>query len=247
MTSKIENTGTGHGWGHCSGLRMLLWFVSLVVWTTALHGAEAWQDALAKMPLGVQARELNRSNCVEIMLSAFQSNALVKALVFMPGATDEFYMFRRARAVLTNSPCSLLEAVIALTNQTFIQATFRTPFLLLHTTEDPLEPVNTVLDRRTEAKLKEGMCLAHLCCNDRDWDFLQPILKHSLRIKLRPWRYSNHSWHFYRHSFAVWNVDGLEALEIVALAGKSRFTLRRGEAIFEEDQRVQSAPTFDAH
>ncbi len=208
--------------------------------------AETWQEALAKMPLQDPARELNRTNCVQMMLNAFQSNALVKALVFMPGATDEFYLFRRARAVLTNSEPSLLDAIAALTNQTFIQATFSPPFLLLHTTEDPLQPANTVRDQRTTEKLQAAR-IAHLSCNDRDWDFLQPVLKHSLKIAMRPWRYSTDSWHFYRHSFAAWDVNGLEALQIAAFAGKSKFTIKRREAVFEVDPRVRAAPKFDAH
>ena len=94
---------------------------------SALSAAETWQDALARMPLGHKVTELNRTNCADVFLGAFQSNNVVKALVFMPGATDEFYFFRRARADLTNSPASLLDAVSALTNQTQIRATFRPP------------------------------------------------------------------------------------------------------------------------
>jgi len=209
-------------------------------------GAEAWQEALVQMPLRSQAPELNRTNCVEIMLEAFRSNQVVRALVFMPGATDEFYLFRRAKAGLTNSNPTLLDAVGALTNQTFIQATFIAPFLLLHTTEDPLEPINLIQDQRTAERLKRNARLAHLICNDRDWDFLQPILKKSLKISLRPWRYSSNSWHFYRHSFAAWNIDGLQALEISAFAGKSKFTLRHREAAFEVDPRVLAPPKFNA-
>jgi hypothetical protein len=212
-----------------------------------IHAAQTWEDSLARMPLNTQSGELNRTNCVQIMLDAFGSNEVVKALIFMPGATDEFYLFRRATAVLSNSSPSLLDAVSALTNQTFIQATFRSPFLLLHTTEDPIEPDNTVEDRRTADRLKQNARIAHMSCNDRDWDFLQPVLKRSLKISLRPWHYSPDSWHFYRHSFAAWNVDGLQALEIAALAGKSKFTLRRKEGIFKVDPRVRAAPKFDAH
>jgi hypothetical protein len=212
-----------------------------------VHAARTWEDGLAAMPLNTPQRELNRTNCVRIMLGAFRSNEVVKAIIFMPGATDEFYLFRRAKAVLTNSSPTLLDAVSALTNQTFIQATFRPPLLLLHTTEDPLEQDNTVADQFTADRLKRNGRIAHLSCNDRDWDFLQPIFKHSLKIALRPWRYSDKSWHFYRHSFAAWNVDGLEALEIAAFAGKSKFTLRRKEAVFEPDPRARAAPTFDAH
>jgi hypothetical protein len=213
----------------------------------ALHAAENWQSALVKMPLRTQLRELNRTNCVETMLAAFQSNDFVKALVFMPGATDEFYLFQRARAILTNSNPTLLDAVAALTNQTSIQATFRSPFLLLHTDKDPSEPGNKVLDQQTAQRLLRKTRLRYLSCKDQDWDFLQPILKRVLKIALRPWRYSPDSWHFYRHSLAAWNVNGLEALELASLAGKSKFTLLRNEARFEVDPRVESVPKFDAH
>lgn len=213
-----------------------------------LHGAlPGWQEALARMPVTAATRELNRTNCVKVMLDAFQSNDLVKALVFMPGATDEFYLFRRAKAVVTNSSPTLLNLVGALTNQTFIRADFQGPFLILHTDEDPMASENSVEDPTTAERLIHHVCVPHLNCNDRDWDALQPVLKRSLKIALRPWRYSPDSWHFYRHSFAAWNVNGLQALELAALAGKSKFVLRRREARFQLDTRVRAAPRFDAH
>ena len=64
----------------------------------AAGAAETWQSALAQMPLGTNVAQLNRTNCVNIHVHAFGSNDVVKGLVFMPGATDEFYMFRRAKA-----------------------------------------------------------------------------------------------------------------------------------------------------
>jgi hypothetical protein len=210
-------------------------------------GAEAWREALAQMPLDEAPKELNRTNCVEVFLRSFQSNAVVKALVIMPGATDEFYLFRRAKAVLVSPQPTLLEAVDALTNQTFIRTTFRPPYLLLHTDEDSLSPDNTIQDENTSQRLRQKVRVEHLSCNDRDWDFLQPILKQRLKIALRPWRYSSESWHFYRHSFSAWDVDGLQALEIAAYAGKSKFLLRHKEAIFEVDPREGTAPKFDAH
>lgn len=227
-------------------LLVLVIYALFLIGTAPAARAETGQSALAGMPLGGEVHQLNRTNCVEVMLQAFQSNATVKALVFMPGATDELYLFRRARAALTNANPSLLDAVAALTNQTFIQASFQAPFLLLHTTEDPLEPANTIQDERTATRLETKARLSCLRCNDRDWDFLQPVLKHALRIALRPWRYSVNSWHFYRHSFAAWNVNGLEALQIAAFAGKSKFTLTRREAVFQVDTRVRAAPKFDA-
>jgi hypothetical protein len=211
------------------------------------EAAESWPDALAKMPLRGQVPELNRTNWVEIMLGAFESNPIVKGLVFMPGATDEFYLFRRATARLTNSAPTLLDAVSALTNQTNIRVTFRPPLLLLHTDEDPLEPDEQVQDPKTAERLRRTSFAPHLACNDRDWDYLQPILKRWLSIRLRPWRHSTDSWHFYRHSFAAWGLSGLEALETAALAGKSKFVIRRNEAVFNVDQRVRARPNFDIH
>jgi hypothetical protein len=215
---------------------------------SVLHAAESgWQEALASMPVASPTPELNRTNCISIMLSAFQSNNLVKALVFMPGATDEFYLFRRARAIVTNDSLTLLDLVGALTNQTFIRADFQRPFLILHTDEDPLRPENSLEDPATAVRLSNHVRVARLNCNDWDWDALQPVLKRSLKIALRPWRYSFDSWHFYRHSFAAWDVTGLQALELAALAGKSKFVVQRREVRFKVDTRAHEPPKFDAH
>ncbi|HWH69176.1 MAG TPA: hypothetical protein VNT26_07310 [Candidatus Sulfotelmatobacter sp.] len=223
----------------------LLFCLILALTQTVLTAAETWPEALARMPLRTNVTQLNRTNCVEIMLRAFQSNDVVKALIFMPGATDEFYMFRRAKATLTNSPPTLLDAVSALTNQTLIRVTFRPPLLLLHTDEDPLEPDVTIQHPPTVERLKQARVAPCIYSNDRDWDFLQPLLKKSLKIDLRPWHHSYDSWHFYRHSFAAWHLTGWEALETAALAGKSKFTIRRNQAVFEVDPRTRATPRFD--
>ena len=198
------------------------------------------------MPLGTNVAELNRTNCVGIMLRAFQSNYVVKALVFMPGATDEFYFFRRARANLAESPASLLTAVSALTNQTLIRATFRPPLLLLHTTEDLLEPVIWIDHPPTADRLKQAHFVAHGLYNDRDWDYMQPILKSALHTAMRPFKSSLDSMDFYRHSFAAWNLSGWEALEATALAGQTSFTVRRKQVVFELDRRPRVAPKLSS-
>jgi hypothetical protein len=215
-----------------------------------VRASESWPDALAQMPLGSNVRLLHRGNCVDVMLSALQSNAVVKALVFMPGATDELYTFRRANAELTNTPPTLLDAVCALTNQTLIRATFRPPFLLLHTDKDKLEPVIEIEQQTMADKLKRARFVAHEIFNDRDWDYLQPVLKRTLKTDVVPWQYSYDSWHFYRVSFAEWSLTGWEALEAVALASKTRissrgntgFTLRRPQVVFQSDTSARSLP-----
>lgn len=224
--------------------------ILLVACWSASHGrvnaADGWPEALARMPLGSKVRQLNRTNCVEVMLGAFQSNQFVKALVFLPGATDEFYMFRRAKADLTNASPSLLDALAALTNQTLIRATFHPPFVLLHTDEDPLTIDFEIRNSSTRDRIKNARLQGRSRFIDRDWDILQPILGHALHVEIRPWQHSTDSWHFYRHSFAGWDLSGWEALECAALAGKSRFSIRRNQVVFEPDPRVRAPVRFES-
>jgi hypothetical protein len=205
----------------------------------------SWEAALDRMPLEPPVTQLTRTNCVEVMLRSFQSNRVVKALIFMPGATDEFYMFRRASAHITTAAPTLFDAVRALTNQTFIRVAFQPPLLLLHTDEDPLDPIIKVEDTATAERLKPRRFVPHALYNDRDWETLQPVLKRRLKVDIRPWRYSTGSWHFYRHSFAAWDLTGWEALETTAFAGKTTITIRHKRVIFEPDRRVRAVPKLD--
>ena len=224
------------------GLLLVCWAMT----NFSAHAADEWSEALAHMPLPDPVRQLNRTNCVEVMLRAFQSNQAVKALVFLPGATDEFYMFRRAKADLTNPSPTLLDAVCALTNQTLIRATFQRALLLLHTDEDPLTPDIQVDDSSTRERVQTARVPGHLLFMDRDWDVVQPILRRSLRVDIRPWRHSTDSWHFYRHSFAGWELSGREALECAALGGKSRFVIRHNQIVFQPDARVHASVRFES-
>jgi hypothetical protein len=207
-----------------------------------MFAEEYWPAALSRMPLHAQVTQLTRTNCVDVLWGAFQSNGVAKALILMPGATDTWYMFQPAKVALTKTNPSLLDALTALTNQTPIRVTFRPPFLLLHTDVDLLEPVIKVEDQATAAKLKQARFVPHAVYNDRDWDFLQPILRKSLKTAMRPWRYSQDSWHFYRHSFAAWNLTGWEALEAAAMAAKTTCTVSRKKVVFEVDMRLPTAP-----
>ena len=203
---------------------------------------ETWQRALSQMPLNANATELNRTNCVPLMLNAFQPNDTVKALIFMPGATDEIYFFKRARAALTNGNPSLLDAVIALTNQTYIQATFRPPLLLLYTTEDALDDFATVKNESTAMKLRRTPLPGHFIFDDNDWDAVLARLRRELSIGLRPSRGSAGSWHFYRHCFSAYDLTEWEMLESLALAGKTEFTVHWRTVEFQPDGRHGPVP-----
>jgi hypothetical protein len=205
------------------------------------------------MPLNPSVRLLHRTNCVEVMLAAFRRNPAVKALVFMPGATDEFYFFRRARAEVTVANPTLLDAVAALTNQTLIRASLRPPCLLLHTDEDPLDPEVRVQNESAARKARAGRFPPEVLWNDRDWNFVQPIVDQAVRLDVKPWPGSLDSWHFYRHSLAAFDLTNWEAIEMICLAGKTRATIRRhwnlvysqGQIVFEGDTRVRAVPKVD--
>src|SRR4051812_30031310 len=111
-----------HGW--MKKLLGAFFFFSLLTCHFPLLAMESWQEALAKMPLRPSVTQLTKTNAVEVLLEAFRENDAAKALILMPGATDEFYFFNRGNATLTNDSPTLLDAFAALTNQTLIHVTF---------------------------------------------------------------------------------------------------------------------------
>lgn len=203
---------------------------------------ETWQNALSRMPLETGVTELSRTNCVTLMLGAFQSNAVVKALVFLPGATDELYFFRRAHAALTNANPSLLDAVVALTNQTYIRATFQPPLLLLHTSEDALHVLSTVRNKSTAAKLRQKIIPDRLVFNDAGWDEVRAVLHKKMSVGLRPFSNTPESGHFYRHNFAACGATEWEILEAIALTDKTTFTVHWLTVGLQLDRRSGPVP-----
>jgi len=207
--------------------------------------ADDWETALSRMPLITPATELDRTNCVALLLNSFQPNDTVKALIFMPGATDEVYFFHRVHVALNFPNPTLLEAVVALTNQTYIEADFRPPFLILHTTEDSLDVIGNIKNQSTAAKLHQKILPGRIVFNDADWDGILGAIGKHMDIGLRPRPGSPDAWHFYRHSFAAGNLTDWEMLEALALAGKTTFTVNWLTADFVPDVREGSAPKLD--
>jgi hypothetical protein len=222
--------------------RLLKFLIVPWLFCPALLAQTSWQEAFAKMPLPKGVVELDRSNCVRVMLHAFQRNAAVKALIFMPGATDEFYFFKRAHAQITNTSPTLLDAVIALTNQTYIRADLCPPFLLLHGVEDPLQPLIVIQDQKTADRIQRKKFDDHAIFEDRDWDYVEPLLAFAADTRMRPPVHSPASNHFFRHSLAEFNLTAWEAMEATALAGKTKFTVQRRHILFEGDDRPMPKP-----
>lgn len=206
---------------------------------------EAWTNALGRMPLVPNVSVLNHTNCAQVLLPSFQSNATAKALIFMPGATDELYFFRRVHVSLTNAAPSLLDAVVALTNQSPLKLTFRAPFVLLYSGEDVLDLDFKVKHEGTQKKLLTGKPLPHLLAMDHDWTQLLGQMKKKIPATLLPYEHTPGSWHFYRHTFAGWNLTPWEVMEAAALTGKTKFTVIRGGVVFEVDPRVGELPKLD--
>lgn len=201
---------------------------------------ESWQEALGRMPLGPGAMKLTRTNAIPAMLNAFQSNQVVKALIFMPGAADEFVFYRRASATVTNANPSLADAIAALTNQTSIRVAFHPPFLLLYTGDDALEPIAIIKSKTAAAKLRKKMVSGRLSFCDCNWDNLRPAIAEKLRVHVLPFANAPDSWHFWPNNFAACNLTQWELLEAVALSGKTSFTLHWLTVDFRLDTR--SAP-----
>jgi hypothetical protein len=116
------------------------------------------------------------------------------------------------------------------------------PFLLLHTAEDPLEPMAVIADQRTADRIKRQHFEKHAVYNDRAWDFVEPILAFDLDTHVTPRVGSHDAWHFFRHSFAAFDLNGWDALRAVALAGKTRFAVKKKLIAFAGDTRMLGKP-----
>ncbi|MBU6400289.1 MAG: hypothetical protein KGS61_08210 [Verrucomicrobia bacterium] len=202
-----------------------------------LEGAEAWQAALAKMPLATGVRQLDKANCINSLLDALQPNLTVKALVILPGAADELYFFDRVHVRLAAASPSLLDAIEALTNQTRLRASFRPPFLRLHTDDEVAEPWSRIQDAATADRLERRRVRGQIDFRDTDWDHLQPALRRRVSVGIRPWTGAPESWHFYRANLRGWDLNELELLEAVSMATRTWFTVRWHKVIFERVSR----------
>src|SRR5690349_11929146 len=101
-------------------LRALLFVVCWASAAATLLGQEDWQAALRKMHLSPET-PLNRENCLQLLLAAFESNQMVKAMVILPSVTDDFYLISRDRLNLNFKAGDLFTALAALTNVTSVR------------------------------------------------------------------------------------------------------------------------------
>jgi hypothetical protein len=105
-----------------------------------------------------------------------------------------------------------------------------------------LEPIAVVEDQRTADRIRRKHFEKQVNYNDRTWDFVQPILAFDMNTHITPRVGSHDSWHFFRHSFAAFDLNGWDALRAMALAGKTEFTVKKKRVVFEGDTRTLAKP-----
>jgi hypothetical protein len=219
----------------------------LLLSVLGLQAEADWSTALKDMPLQRLNSQLDRTNCVELILQSFRSNSVVKGIVFLPGATDEIYLTRRVQPRLSTLTPSLFEGIHSVTDGGFIRATFRPPFLLLHTESDPLEPRIAEEPGVVLPSFPKNGTAPDLFYIDRDWEKIQPDLRRWFGVSVIPARGSRESWHFYRHHVRGFQLSGHELLEAICLSGKTQATINRHgglfrnriQIVFSPDKRIQ--------
>lgn len=188
------------------------------------------------MPLPSAALPLNRENCIPVMLAAFQSNSIVKALIFLPGVTDDFYLVNRGKPLDLRAG-NLVEALIALTNTTDIRVSFQSPSLLVHLDRDRAVPIVQSKHAATATRLQISAPLRRVLFCDRPWTSLQPELSRLLGLKLLPIAKSREAAHLTRVNFAGWGLTDCELLGALSLASRTTVTIQRNRAVIESPSR----------
>jgi hypothetical protein len=192
---------------------------------------EPWRMELASMPLNTNRIHFFKGEPARAILRAFTSNPVVKAIVMMPGSTDELYFHDRGTCFFTNNP-TLLDALNELTNRTSIRATFRAPFLLLSETNDYSMPLLAPSNSETFEILAKKSFVPEWLMLDKEWDQLYPLMDKHLGLKLTPKLGSPEAWHFYRVYFSAYNLNAKEAIELISLAAQTEVHAEKNRLIF---------------
>src|ERR1043166_1423099 len=200
------------------------------------------EEALRQMPVPKSALPLTQETFIPTCLAQFRSNEVVKALVFLPGVADDFYLIHRDARKLAITSDNLLGALTALTNATSLRATFRAPYLFVHADRDLLSPVVAQKNRRVDGMLQLRRSIAGLVLIDRHWDFLQPQLQNGLKMLVTPPGKSEEAWHFARYNLAAFGLTDWELLSALSIAGRTKILPETSRIRFEEGLDFANKP-----
>jgi hypothetical protein len=219
----------------------LPWLVCCLL-RASLSAQPSWPETLKTMPLPEQAPPLDREHAMSVMLQAFRSNDMVKALIFLPGVADDFYLVNRNQPKLNVRARTLAEAVTVLTNATDVRVTFSPPFLLLHLDRDHLEPNLAIRHNVTADRLRRQHHLSHRIFCDQPWPTVQPILKATFGLNVLPKAASDDAGHLYRLNLAGWDLSDWEWLQAVCLATRAELLVQRNKVLFSRPAGTKAAP-----
>lgn len=194
---------------------------------------QSWESALAQMAL-TKKGPFERETVIPVCLESFRSNATVKALLFLPGVSDDFYLINRNKPKLAIPAATISEALIALTNATQIKVSYRAGFLLVHTARDRLDPQVIVKNRATAEQLAIMHSTQEFECVDLHWDALQSKLQTAFHMAIRPKAGSQSAWHFARHNLAAFGLTDGELIAALSTAGKTKVVIERNALSFTE-------------
>jgi hypothetical protein len=209
--------------------------------------AQTWQEALGKMPVPLAAQPLTRKNFMPVCLDHFQSNGVIKAVIFLPGVADDFYLINRDRALWRVSADSLLSAVMGLTNSTQLHITWRPPYLLVHADQDRLTPLVQAKNSRIGERLRWAHSITTLSLIDRHWDAVQPALQNGLKMQVMPQSGSEEAWHFGRVNLAAFGLTDWELLSALSIAARTKVVMESKKIRFEEALDAFSTAGKTAH
>ncbi|MCI0744733.1 MAG: hypothetical protein L0Y58_04930 [Verrucomicrobia subdivision 3 bacterium] len=199
-------------------------------------GAESWTNALGRLPLP-ENTVLSRDNFIPAVLTAFQSNATVGGIVFLPAVSDDFYLVNRDKTKLNLRAPDIACAITGLTHATEVRATFSQGILFLHLARETVEPRVVIKHETTAAALTNAIGHGRVLWVDRHWKTVQPEIKALLNCEVLPKAASESAWHFARVNLAVCGVSQRQLLEAIVLSTGSQLTIERHRARFVRANR----------
>lgn len=200
-----------------------IWIVGVTLLIGAFPLRAGWMEELEAMPLAGQASRIDPESAPVLLLESFKCTAQseARALVLLPGATDELYFFKRIDLPLPEPRPSLGGLLQMLTNQTRLSIQWEPPLILVRTPED-VPDLDLILQNEKPREVLQGRRLNEpFLLDDRDFDSLQPWISKQLKASVHPWPGDGRTWHFYRHSLAGNHLSGWEMLQALLWAGQT--------------------------
>ena len=202
----------------------------MLLWCGAAT-AQTWSEALSQMPLPAETA-LNRDNCMRVMLGAFQSNATVCALVFLPAVADDFYLIHRDQQ-LNLRVSNLWEGIRALTNSTGVRVVWTNGMVLLRLARETPEARVRIKNETAAARLRQTR-IGVVVWIDRHWDRLQPELRGLIAMDTKPAPNSKTAWHFGRHNLAAFDISAWDLISAMTLSSGTECAVEKKHVVFQE-------------